>query len=884
MELLKSALRQLRAHKVATVLIMLLLALGIGANTAIFSVVHAVLLKPLPYPGPGELVLVRKVFPEGVTGLPGGGDRLPDIEFAAWLEAEPKSFRTLAGYRTGTAVLELGDGAAMAAFADVSAGFFPMLGVTAWRGRLFTAGETMPGSPPVAVLSHAKWMAAFNGDDSAIGRIVKLDDIAHTIIGVLPPSFEFVDPADFWRPLPVAGMGRPGEMRIQLITIFGRLLPGTDFAIAERELDGISERYWANPFGGFGGSPAAGEPQPAQGQAGPQRQIVRQGGPPPTDAAVHGGPQRQVVREGGPPPGTRQVEGPPPGTPRMMRSPLAEGKARLAPLQEHLVKQSQATLWLLFGAVALVLLIASANIASLQLARAEGRKREIAVRSALGASPRRLVASLLLENLLLALGGGLLGILFAAWGTQALEAWLANYLPRMAPVEINSTVLGFGVLLSVAAGLLFGLAPAFQAGRIDLLESLKEGGHQGTRTAHRWRQALVAVEVTLALMLAINTGLLAKSIYTLSNVDPGFRTDDVMTASLSLPRRYGTDVQQRDFAARWLEAIRGLPGVKAAALADMQPLTPYNQVMMIADSRAAGTGQDASIDSAPRRLAINTVTPDYFRALGIPLKEGRLLAESDTDDAPDVAVVNETFIKQYFPNGAAVGTTIDLPFGGHMRAEETQGATIVGIVGDVRPGGLNAKAEPLAYFPIAQQGRSRMTAVVQFSGSSAAFGRSLAQTVHKIDPGLAVATPATLADQIARQTAPRRVTFLLTGAFALTAIVLAALGIFGVMSYTVVQRTQEIGVRMALGADGRMILRWIMAYGGMAIGLGLLAGIALTFTTSRVLSSLLAGVDSLDPFVIAAAAGVLALTGALACLLPALRATRVSPVEALREG
>jgi putative ABC transport system permease protein len=833
MELLKSSLRQLRARTLATALTLILLAVGIGANTAIFSVVNSVLLEPLPYPEPGDLVMVRKLFPEGGTPIPGGGDRAPDIEFAAWVEAVPKSFRSLAGYRTASAALELGDGAAMVPVADSTEGFFPMLGVSAWRGRLQAAADCVPGAPPVAVLSHAKWASQFNGDDSVIGRVVKLDDVPHTIIGVLPPSFEFVDATDFWRPLPMAGAGRPGEMRISLITVLGRLLPGTDLTRAGLELDDISERYWQNPFGSLRA--------PQQGSSEP--------------AAM-----------------------------RVMRNPFSEGKARLVTLQEHLVTQSRATLWLLLGAVGFVLLIASANIASLQLARAEGRRREIAVRAALGASPRRLALELLAENLILAFAGGMLGVLFAWWGVRGLEAWLGTQLPRVSPVEIDGTVLGFAIALSVATGLLFGIAPAVRARRIDLLESLKEGGHQSTRSGHRLRQGLVAAEVTLAVMLAINTGLLARSVYELSSHDPGFRTDDVMTASLTLPRRYGTPAQQREFGARWLDALRALPGVKAAGLSDMPPLTPYNQVMMTADSRVTTGNTDASVGAMPRRVAISTVSSDYFRALGIPLREGRLIAENDIDDAPNVAVVNEAYVKANFPTGTPIGTSIDLPFAGHGTAESTQGATIIGVVADVRPGGLDSKSQPLAYFPAAQHPRPRMTAVVWFTGSASELVRAMEQTVHRVDPSLALASPATLAAQIARQTAPRRITFLLTGAFALTAVVLAALGIFGVMSYTVAQRTQEIGVRMALGADGGMILRWVMGYGGAAIGVGLLAGIALTMSTGRVLRSFMSGIDALDPVVILAASAVLAFTGAAACLLPALRATRVSPVEALREG
>ena len=493
-------------------------------------------------------------------------------------------------------------------------------------------------------------------------------------------------------------------------------------------------------------------------------------------------------------------------------------------------------------------------------------------------------AELLIENLLLAAGGGLLGIIFAWWGVQTLAAWLATQLPRMSPVSVDAPVLGFAIALSTVAGLFFGAVPALRARRVDLLESLKKGGHLGSRSGHRLRQWLVAAEVTLAVMLAINTGMLAKSVYQLSSNDPGFRTEDVLTASISLPRRYSTPAQQREFAERWLDNIRRLPGVREAAVSDLPPLTPYNQVMMIADSRVTTGNIDASVDVPPRRVAITTVSPGYFRALGIPLIEGRLLSDSDTDEAPNVAVVNEAYVKANFPTGTAIGSQVDLPFAGHIDSEARQGATIVGVVGDVRPGGIEATSQPLAYYPVAQHPRPSYTAVVHFDGSAADISHGVTQAAHRTDPGLAIATPSTIAGQIAIQNAPRRVTFLLTGAFALTAIVLAALGIFGLMSYTVAQRTQEIGVRMALGADGGRILRWIMSYGGIAIGAGLLAGVALTFSIGKVLASLVSEIASLDAAVVTGAVLFLALTGMSACLVPALRATRVDPVEALREG
>ncbi len=905
MDILTSAFRQLRAHAAFSALIIALLALGIGANTAIFGVVHAVLLKPLPYPEPGDLVLVRKVPRDSTAQIPGNGDMMPDNEFLALTDAVPKSFRALAGYRNNSATLSRGDGAVRVPSAAVTGGFFPLLGVSAWRGRLFDETDLKPGAPPTTVLSHAAWQARFNGEDGALGQVVKLDDVAHTVIGVLPPSFEFTDPVQFWRPLPVAP-NAPGQLRITMIRVFGRLLPGTALDVAQRELDGISDRFWNNLVASFTGpgpqpvngggvppprgeqriiaGPAGAQPnQPNAGpalvaaprpQSGPPASLLRQGsgaqgGDPTAQASVN--QNRQVVAAG--PSG--------PGGPRF-RPPFADAVSSLVPLQEQLVKQSRTTLWLLLGAVGFVLLIACANIANLQLARAAGRKRDSAVRAALGASPFRLALELLAENLLLALAGGLLGVLLAWWGTQGLTAWLADYLPRVNPVGLDASVLGFAVLLAVVAGLGFGLAPAWSGSRVDLLETLKEGGHQSSPAGHRWRQGLVALEVALALVLAVNTGLLVKSIYQLYTTELGYRTGDVLTANLALPRRYGTPVQQRDFANRWLEGLAALPGVKAASLTDAPPLSPYSQVVFSSTTQGSSAA-NASASSAPRSMAVAGVTPDFFRATGIALRQGRFFTAQDGTDAPAVAIVNESFVKQYYPEGITLGAQITAPVNpaaGHGAPPST--AAVVGVVADVRPRGFESSAQPLAYFPLEQQPRTRLSAVIQFEGDAAALGRAVTAATHKLDAELALDQPSTLEQQISRQTAPRRITLMLTGGFALTAVILAALGIFGVMSYTVTQRTQEIGVRMALGADAGMILRWMLRYGGLAVGIGLVAGLGLTFATSKLLTTLLTGVTALDPVVIAAGVAGLAAIGLIACLLPARRATRINPVEALR--
>ncbi len=453
----------------------------------------------------------------------------------------------------------------------------------------------------------------------------------------------------------------------------------------------------------------------------------------------------------------------------------------------------------------------------------------------------------------------------------------------MNPVGINGAVLGFAIVTALVAGLGFGLAPAWQGSRIDLLDTLKEGGHQHSAGGHRWRQGLVALEVALALVLAINTGLLVKSIYQLYSAELGYRTADVLTANLSLPRRYGTPAQQRDFASRWLESLQALPGVKSAAITDVPPLAASYQ-MIIASTIRGGTGNtNASVNSAPPTMAVASASPDFFKATGIALRQGRFFTDADTADAPAVAVVNETFLKQFYPQGFTLGAEVNVPpgaGGGGHGAPTT--AAIVGVIADVRPRGLESSAQATAYFPLAQQPRARLSAVLQFTGDSATLARAITAATHKLDSDLALDAPSTLEQQIARQTAPRRVTLMLTGAFAATAVILAALGIFGVMTYTVTQRRQEIGVRMALGADSSTILRWILRYGALAIGVGLVVGLALTAVTSRLLQSLLTGVTALDPMAIAGGVAALAIIGLIACILPAYRATRINPVEALR--
>lgn len=874
MPLLRSALHRLRSQPAFSALVIGLLALGLGACTALFSVIHAVLLKPLPYPAPGELVLVRKLPREAGATIPGGGDQVPDTEFSGWREAEPKSFRQLAAYRNAQATLQRGDGAVRAPAAAITDGFFSLLGVSAWRGRLFEPADLKPGATPVTVISHQAWLARFAGADDVLGQVIRLDDTAHTVIGILPPGFEFTDPVQFWRPL-IITPSAPGQLRIQMVRVFGRLRTGTGLDTAQRELEGISDRFWGNLSGNLlaGPPPApAVSPAPAAPTASPgpvpaERRIVAT--PAPAEAAPAGG---TTLRPAAPPGGARQV-----------RLPFADAAVKLVILQEHLTRQARGTLWLLLGAVSLVLLIACANLANLQLARAAARRRDSAIRAALGASPWRLGAELLAENLGLALAGGALGLLLAWWGTQALEAWLAGVLPRLNPIGLNLPVAGFAATLAVGTGLAFGLAPAWQAARADLLEPLKDGGAQTSAAGHRGRQVLVALELALALVLAVNTALLARSLQKLYANELGHRTEDVLTANLALPARYRTPAQQRDFAARWLEVLRTLPGVKTAALTDVPPLSPYQQMVLSISADSRGGRQNASVSSAPPTMAVGAATPDFFAATGIALRQGRLFTDTDGPEAPAVAVVNETFIKTFHPSGFTPGATVALPFqAAGPRTGPPPSARIVGVVADTRPRGFESQPQPMAWFPLAQQPRARLAAVLHFDGDAAALARAVTAATHKVDADLALDQPATLEDQLARQTAPRRITLMLTATFAGAAVLLAVIGLFGVMSYTVTLRTGEIGVRMALGAGPGTILRWILRHGLIAMATGLGIGVALTFATSKLLQAHLPGVTAIDPLVFSGVAALLALAGLAACSWPAWRATRINPVEALR--
>jgi putative ABC transport system permease protein len=846
MQPLRPALRRFSAHLWFNSLIVALLALGIGANTTMFSLVHGVLLKPLPYPQPGELVMIRKQPTASVAQQPGRGEMVTDKEYLAWQAAAPPAFRALAAYNPGAGSWRRSDGTERLAITNVTDTFFQLLGVSAHRGRLLTAEDAKPGAAPVAVLSYDFWQSRLGGRDGVLGTQLTLDGEAVTIVGVLPPSFQFSEPAQLWRPLSLhEGAGRTGHISIVLVRALARLRPGADLNAAQNQLDQISQRMWESLA-----------PPPGMGP-------------------------RMVA----PPSGAPPASGPAGSAGRMIMG-LGSGPVQLVPLQEFLAGAIRPTLWLLFGAVALVLLIACVNIANLQLARAAVRRHEMAVRAALGASRPQLATGLLVENLMPALLGGAFGSLLAFWGVRLARSLLAEQLPRGAPLEISLPVLGFALLLAAGTGLVFGLIPAWQMRRLAPQDALHTGGRAGLATPARgrWRAACVAFEVALALALVADAGLLLKSFLKLRSEDLGFRTDAL---NVTLPTGENLRPDQlrmldpatqaringrlRDFTERYRAALATVPGVRQAAIASSTPFAEYATMIMTDID-----GYTPASDTPEPPFAAASVSPDYFSVLGIALRDGRLFTTDDGDGAPEVAIVNESFVRRFFPGQSVIGRRMVSP------VHAPNKVTIVGVVADVRRNAQDRTPQAQAYFPLAQWPQARLTALLAFDGDSSSVGRAALEALRKLHPELPFDTPLTLGERLDRMLAPRKLVMNLLLGFAATAVALAALGIFGVMAYAVAQRTHEFGVRMALGADRARILRHVLAQAGTAIGLGVAGGLALGLASSKLLESALFAVARYDPLILFTAGATLAMVGLAASLVPALRASRVNPVDALR--
>jgi len=799
---LRYAIRMLGQSPGFTGAAVVALALGIGATTAIFSVVNAVLLRPLPYPDPGRLVLVK----EHNQGVPVGTTSF--ATYADW-EARGQTLERVAAIRSWYPTLTgQGEPERLQAM-RVSASFFGLLGVAPQLGRDFLETEDRPDAWRAIVLSQGLWRRRFGGDPQVIGRRVALSGESFTVVGVMPAEFEealsanFYEPAELWAPLGY-GAALPYACRTcRHLRVVARLKPGVTLEQAGAEVDAIT------------------------------RGLAREH---PQDYAGAG--------------------------------------ATLLPLQEQFVSSIRPALYLMLGAVGVVLLVACANLANLLLARAARRRREMAVRAALGAGRARLLRQLLTESLLLAVVGAGGGLLLVVWGLDALVALAPSDLPSVVGAQLDTRVLLFTLGLTVLTGLVFGLAPALHASRVDLQSALRDEGRGTTGGGPgRLRGLLVSGELALSLVLLIGAGLLVRSFVRLSQVSPGFDARGLLTMQVSaLGPRYEDEARVRAFYEEVLRRVAGLPGVESAAMVSNLPLGGNrDQAGLHVEGRPLANAAEAP---SPERYG---VSPDYLRAMRIPLRRGRILSERDGPDAPRVALIGESVARRVFAGEDPLGKSIRL--GG----PDSPTRTIVGVVGDVSHDGLEVAPDLQIYVPHAQWSVPYMQLVIRAAGDPAALAGAVRRELWAVDPDQPVYRVATMEQLISATVARRRFLTLLLNLFAGVALVMATIGTYGLISYTVAQRAPEFGLRVALGAQPGDIYRLVLRQGARLALAGVGAGLAIALALARVLASLLYGVSATDPLIFGAISLLLLSVALIASYVPARRAAKVDPVVALRQ-
>ena len=795
------AFRTLRAAPMFTIAALATLALGIGANTAIFSVVNGLLLKPLPYPDSDRLVWISEMSPDQqnqpVTGA----------HFLEWQESS-STLEQIAAYNDGNATLTGAGEPERLDCGMVSADFFRLLGVQPLLGRDFLESEDRPDGGTVAILSHDLWRRRFNADPDVIGRSIALDDHSYTIVGVLPRSFHFFQPIELWLPLALNPAQERGNEQISILNAIARLKSGVTRDQAQAELETIRSTFEAQ--------------KPAQ-------------------------------------------------------VPLMSGEVRLAGLHTHLVGDTRQLLLILLGAVATILLIACANVANLQLSRGAARQREFAIRAALGAGRLRLVRQMLTESLLLSVSGGVAGLLLGYWLAGALVALAAGdtfgEISRLGMIGIDVPVLIFTFLVSVATGLLFGLAPAVQLSRPDLNDALKAGGSGSRLHRGRLRHLLTVGELALAILLVVGAGLLIRSFVTLLRVDPGYQPEKLITMRLSLPPRYERPNRRAalDFYRDILGRLSAMPGVDSVGGINHLPLMNFGLGGWL---RVPGRPPAASNNAPPTPIGI--VTENYFRAMGIPLVAGRIFSERDNAEAPRVIILSASLARQLFPDEDPLGKEVWVPGPG----KETP--KVVGIVGDIRHKGLDQAVTPQVYVPYQQNPSGTMAFAIRSAGDPGVILKQAREQVWEIDGELPVYDAETMEQRLAASITPHRFSLTLLSTFALLSLVLAAVGVYGVIAYAVARRTHEIGIRMALGAGRRDVLRLLVGQGMRLVTVGILAGLGGAWGLTRLMKSLLFNVSATDPMTFAGAAALLVVVALLACYVPARRATRLDPLTALR--
>jgi len=793
---LRYGFRSLAKHPGFTAIAVIILALAIAATTSIFSIVNAVLLRPLGYPEPERLVVINEVNPQQ-------GPEPFELSYLNWLDLrqQSKSFEEIAGVTFSSYVLDLQGEPSRIMGMGVSANLFPLLRAQAAQGRTFLAEDEKPGANRVAVVSHRFWQRHFL-NQPLNGQGIKLDDRGYAVVGVMPPDFQFPDDKmDVWIPFgPDSGERFFQNRAVHFIFGLGRLKAGVTQAQAANELATIFARIHAN---------------------------------------------------------TTEDE---------------EHSVTLTPLHERVTGDLKPALFVLLGAVIFVLLIGCANVANLQLTRTASRGREMAIRVALGASRWRVIRQSLVESLLLSLIGGGIGFLLAMWTITWLLLHLPEGFPRASEIGVDSAVFVFTFALSLLTGIVFGLVPAIQAARTDVNEALKSGGKGNINSGSRLRRVLVVAEIALSLMLFIGAGLLIKSFWVLTNVNPGFQADHLLTLQVSLPeQKYSDEAKVIEFFRQVPERLSSLPGVKAVSAVNRLPISggdPHGELTIEGRTFAAGEAPGVSY----RRIL-----PNYFRAMGIPLLQGREFDERDTGGKPDVVIINQKMAQRHWPDGDAIGKRIKVG-----PPENEPWVTIVGVVGNVNHTGLDAEPDFATYEPHAKRPWSNMTVLVRTSGDPLSLAGPVQRELKTAEKEILIEDVVTMNRRLDLSVAPQRMNVTLLATFAFIALVLAAAGIYGVMAQSVAQRTQEIGLRMALGAQLGDVLKMVLRNGMSLALLGILIGLAGAFGLTRLMSKLLFGVTPTDAVTFASVAAILFVVALLACYIPARHATRVDPSVALR--
>ncbi len=783
-----------------TLIAVITLALGIGANTAIFSVVNAVVMRPLPFPASEQLVRLYEKETDAAT--PSEQLEVAPANFLDW-QRQSRTLQEVAAWGSDEEALAgVGQTESVKA-AFVSANFFSVLGVSPWQGRGFTPTDDQPGHDSVAVLSFGLWQRRFGGAANTIGQQVQIDGSAYTVIGIMPAGFEFPRGAEIWTPLAL-NANQTLMREAHFLQVIARRRAEASLAQVRTEMETIAD--------------ALAQQYPATNK---------------------------------------------------------HWTVNVIPLLDDEVGQVRPTMLLLLGAVGLVLLIACANVSSLLLARGATRQAEITMRAALGASRWRIVRQLLTESTLLAGLGGSLGLLLALWGMDALLALSPAEIPRLQTVSVDARVLGFTLALTLLTGLLFGLVPALQAARINLHESLKESGRGTTQTPAQRRifSALVVAEVALALVVLMGAGLLLNSFLRLRRVELGIQTPNVLTVEVNLPSAHYNDrelrTQRLNFYGQVMPRLQALPGVVAVGAIDSLPLNGSQREWTFRKE-----GQILAPSERPV-AGFQVATTDYFRAMGIELLRGRAFTEADRYETPQVVIVNESFARRFYPQEDPLGQRIII-------RDRPQACEIVGIVNDVRHFGPHKEPGPEMYVPYNQLAVGAVPLVVRAKSEPAALAEAVRKEIAAVAPEVAVGKIRTMTQLMTAALAEWRFALLLLGLFAGVALLLAAVGIYGVMAYAVTRRRHEFGVRLALGAQAQDLLRLVLRQGMTLVLIGVALGVAAALALTRLLKTLLFGVSASDPLTFVGVALLLTFVALLACWIPARRATKVDPVIALR--